>query len=298
VSLDVRPTVLVIGATGRVGVAVLTALDALPAAHRPHIRALARRPDAVAATSNPISIVTGDLRDASALKSAITGVDTIFLMTGDSRDQVALECGVIAAAVAAGRPRIVKLSAITAGLPARPSFGALHGAIEDDLRASGLPFTILRPTMFFQSLELFAGPIKSANRLIAPAGLGAVAMIDIADVAAVATCVITQPNHDRKTYTLTGAAALTMVDVAGALSKNSGRAISYINPPLPIARLMMYFAGGMDWWLSGKITDLFGAIRQGAEAVVHHDVQALLGREPVSIETYISNRSDFWLENL
>ena len=155
-----RQTVLIIGATGRVGSAVLAALDALPEPDRPHIRALVRRPDAVTATINPIDIVQGDLRDAESLKCAIAGVNTIFLMTGDGRNQVELERGVIDAALGAGLPRIVKLSAITAGLPGRPSFGAFHGEIEDELRPSGLPFTILRPTMFFQSLELFAGPVK------------------------------------------------------------------------------------------------------------------------------------------
>ncbi len=293
-SAATRPTVLIIGATGRVGSVVLASLDALPEQDRPHIRALLRRPDAVTAAINPIDIVQGDLRDADSLKSAITGVNTIFLMTGDSRDQVALECGVITAAQAVGRPRIVKLSAITAGLPERPSFGAFHSEIEDDLRASGLPYTILRPTMFFQSLELFAGPVKSSNRLVAPAGQGAIAMIDIADVAAGAVAVITQPGHEGKTYTLTGSTAPTMGDVAVTVGKSLGRTIAYTSPPLPIARLMMRFAGGMDWWLSGQVTDLFAAIRKGAEAEISGDVPMLIGRPQTSLETYLSQRLDFW----
>lgn len=297
-STAVRQSVLIIGATGRVGAAVLAALDNLPEPDRPHIRALVRRPDAVAETATPIKIVQGDLRDAATLKSAISGVNTIFLMSGDSRDQVALERGVIAVALASGRPRIVKLSAITAGLPARPSFGAYHGAIEDELRDSGLPFTILRPTMFFQSLELFAGPVKSSNRLIAPAGSGAVAMIDIADVAAVATVVMTQPHHEGQTYSLTGAVALKMADIAAALSKFVGSNITYTNPPLPIARLMMRVVGGMDWWLSRQVTDLFAAIREGGEAEITSDVPYLLGRPQISLETYIATRSDFWVKRL
>ena len=290
-----RQTVLIIGATGRVDAAVLAALHALPEPDRPHIRALVRSPDAVTATINPIDIVKGDLRDVEGLKSAIKGINTIFLMTGDSRDQIELECSVIDAARAVGRPRVVKLSAITAGLPGRPSFGAFHGEIEDELLTSGLPFTILRPTMFFQSLELFAGRVKSSNRLIVPAGQGAVAMIDIADVAAVAAAVITQPGHEGKTYMLTGSTAPTMADVAIALSKAVGRTIAYTSPPLPIARLMMRFAEGMDWWLSGQVTDLFAAIRKGAEAEVSGDVQMLVGHPQTRLETYLSQRLDFWL---
>lgn len=297
-SAAARQIILIIGATGRVGAAVLAALSALPEQSRPHIRAIVRRPDAAAAIHDPIEIVHGDLRDAAMLKAAIAGVDAIFLVTGDSRDQVMLECGVIAAASSLGRPRIVKLSAVTAGLPTCPSFGAFHGAIEDELRVSGLSYTILRPTMFFQSLELFAGPVKSSNRLVAPAGSGAVAMIDIADVAAVAAAVLIQPGHAGKTYTLTGSAAPTMADVASALTKALGRNIAFSSPPLPIARLMMRFAGGMDWWLSGQVTELFAAIRKGAEAEISGDAPSLLGRTQISLEIYIDRRLDFWLERL
>ncbi len=290
----VRQTVLIIGATGRVGGAVLGALNALPEQGRPHIRALVRRPEAFSATGFPIEIVKGDLRDADALKLAIAGVDTIFLMTGDSRDQLALERGVIAAASSNGHPRIVKLSAITAGLPDRPSFGAFHGAIEDNLRASGLPYTILRPTMFYQSLELFAGPVTSLNRLIAPAGSGAIAMIDIADVAAVAADVMIQSGHEGKTYLLTGPSAPMMKDVAALLSTATGRKIMFTNPPLYLARLMMRFAGGMDWWLSGQVTALFAAIRNGAEGEVYDDAARILKRPTTSLETYIDRRLEFW----
>ena len=120
-------------------------------------------------------------------------------------------------------------------------------------------------------------------------------MIDIADVAAVAVAVITQPGHEGKTYMLTGSTAPTMADVAIALSKAVGRTIAYTSPPLPIARLMMRFAGGMDWWLSGQVTDLFAAIRKGAEAEVSGDVQMLVGHPQTRLETYLSQRLDFWL---
>jgi uncharacterized protein YbjT (DUF2867 family) len=296
VSDNCRPSVLVTGATGRVGGAVLAALEMLPDEVRPQIRVFARRPEAIPSTSLATTVVQGDLRDGKALSAACRGVDTIFLMTGDSRDQVELECGVIDVAKAQGRSRIVKLSAITAGLPDRPSFGALHGQIEDYLRESGLPFTILRPTMFFQSLELFAGPVKSANRLIAPAGQGTIAMVDIADVAAASVRVMIEPGHDGQTYTLTGATAPAMADVATALSKTMGHKIAYMSPPLFAARLMMRFAGGMDWWLSGYVSALFAAIQKGAEADISDDAARLIGRRQIDLEAYLANRADFWLD--
>lgn len=286
--------VLIFGTTGRVGGATLAALDALPDDQCPKIRVFVRRPQAVPTTRHTIETSVGTLDDAGPLRRAFDGIDTAFLVTGDDRNQVAMERAVIIAAAASGRPRIVKLSAITAGLTPPASFGKFHGAVEDDLRGSGLPFTILRPTMFFQSLELFADPVKKAGRLIAPSETGAVSFVDLRDVAAIAAKTLVEPGHEGKTYTLTGAAALTMADVAVALSIALDRTVRHVSPPLMVGRVMMRLAGGMDWWLAGQVTDLFAAIRRDAESEVSDDVARLTGRAPISLKAYLADRADFW----
>jgi uncharacterized protein YbjT (DUF2867 family) len=289
------PLILIFGATGRVGGATLKALDALADSQRPSIRVFARRPEAVPRTTHRIEVVVGDLDDKATLLAALSGVDSLLLVTSDDRDQIAREKAVIAAAVAARRPRIVKLSAITAAVSPRVSFGKIHGEIEDELRATGLPCTILRPTMFFQSIELFADPVGKSSRLIAPAGRGRVAMIDIADVAEIAAKVLIEKGHDGRIYTLTGSSAPTFAEIASALSFETARDIRYVSPPLFVARTMMAFAGGMDWWLAGQVAELFAAIRNDAESAVCDDAATLLGRPPITLASYIESRRDFWL---
>jgi uncharacterized protein YbjT (DUF2867 family) len=289
-----KPSVLIVGATGRVGTTALAALDSLPDSSRPQITVYVRRPEAVPATRHPLALVKGDIGNETTLISALAGMDAVLLITGDTRDQVMLERGVIAAARAVGGPRIVKLSAITAGLSPRASFGRFHGLVEDELHASGLPFTILRPTMFFQSLELFAGPVKKSGQLIVPSKQGAVSFVDVHDVGAVAAHVLSSDGHEGKTYTLTGRTAWTMGEVADALSHCIERPIRHTSPPLPLARLMMRLSGDMDWWLSGMVAELFVAIRGGAESMVTSDLATILGRSPTTLEDYLGIRRAFW----
>jgi uncharacterized protein YbjT (DUF2867 family) len=292
---DVRKSrALIIGATGRVGAATLAALDSLPDDTRPQVAVYVRRPEAVPATRHPLTVIKGDISDQTTLISALTGIDAALVITGDTRDQATLERTVIAAACAAGRPRIVKLSAITAGLVPRVSFGRVHGIVEDEIRASGLPFTILRPTMFFQSLELFAGPVKKMGQLIAPSQQGAVSFVDVRDVGAVAAHMLSSDGHEGRTYTLTGGAALTMGAVADALSRCIERPVRHMSPPPPLARLMMQLSGDMDWWLSGMVAELFAAIRNGRESIVTSDLARILGRPPTTLEDYLAHSEAFW----
>lgn len=286
--------ILVIGATGRVGAGVLKALDTFDGTTRPNVRVFVRRPEALPPTSLALDIVKGDLTNLLALEAAMADVETVFMVTSDGPDQVELETNVINTALKTGVKRIVKLSAITAGHPDRPSFGAFHGAIEDSLRASGLGYSILRPSMFFQSLELFADPVRSAKRLIVPSGKGAVAMVDMNDVAQIVAHVLCTDGHNGKTYNLTGNQAYTMAHVALEISSATGSVVSHVSPPLWFARLMMRFAGGMQWWLSGQVVALFKAIQFGAEADVFTDGSILLNRQPVDLKSYIQSRLDFW----
>ena len=106
-----------------------------------------------------------------------------------------------------GRPHVIKLSAQSAGLTPPVSFGTMHREAETAVEQSGLPYTILRPTFFQQSLLLFAEDVAKKKRIIAPVGSGRVAMVDVSDVARTAAAVVCRDDHYNKTYVLTGPSA-------------------------------------------------------------------------------------------
>ena len=145
-------TVLVGGATGRQGTAVVGEL--LRRGYR--VRGLTRKPDgkkALALEARGVEIVQGDYADQASLVSALVGVEKMFFYSGLSRNEVAEGKNVIAAARAAGVTHLVYSS----GAAAEPGNGIPEAAkmqVEEAVVSSGLTYTVLRPVAFMENLNL------------------------------------------------------------------------------------------------------------------------------------------------
>ena len=160
--------ILVIGATGNQGGHVARALlgDGWT------VHALTRNaesPKAQVLKSQGAHLVTGDMADVPALTKAIKEVTGIFSVQNfwdlGLKEEIRLGSHVIQAAIDAGnQPHIVYSSGL--GAERRQNVAAIDGKaiLEEKLRNSGLPFTILRPGLFmddFLGASLpFARPIQ------------------------------------------------------------------------------------------------------------------------------------------
>lgn len=282
-------TVLVTGSTGRVGSALLPLLTA----RGDRVLAVTRRSEAADALSKAgCKPIVADIRQPDDLKPHVAEADAVFLATADAPDQDLIETAAIKTIAEAGTPHVVKLSAQSAGLSPPRSFGILHRRAEQALEASGLPFTILRPTFFLQSLLLFADDIAKKGKLIAPAGKGRVAMVDVHDLAAAASAVTGDTTHTGKTYTLTGPSAHSLAEVTETLSERLDRKIGYVSPPAFVARIVLPFATGMPRWQSNLAVDLFSALKEGAQEAVSPDLAALTGTPGTSFDDFITQNLD------
>lgn len=146
--------VAVTGATGQQGGAVTRAL--LARGHR--VRALVRDPGAPAAKSlrrAGVELVTGNLEDQDSLDRALAGVDALFGVTTPF-EGIAAEAdkgmALVDAARRAGIPHLVYTSACNADRDTGiPSFETKL-RVEQHLRASGVPLTIIAPVYFMENL--------------------------------------------------------------------------------------------------------------------------------------------------
>ena len=102
----------------------------------------------------------------------------------------------IDAAAQAGVRRIVKLSARGAAIGAPVAYWHWHALIEQHLRASGVPAVMLQPGFLMTNLLGAAEHVRQQGMLFAPAAGARIAMIDPADVAAVAAVALTTDGHD------------------------------------------------------------------------------------------------------
>lgn len=176
-----------------------------------------------------IRTVFGDFDDPASLVEALKGAEKAYLVCTPDHTLVRRETAFLQAAKVAGVRHVVKCSAYMAGLDAETQNLRSHGAIERELRGSGLDYTILRPHAFMQTFTLMVWDmVQKADIVSFPGGDGAMPYVDVRDVAQVAVKALTEPGHEGKTYDLTGPEALTFHDLAAILGRVLGRPITYV----------------------------------------------------------------------
>lgn len=275
--------ILVTGATGLNGQELLRVLSAKGVA----VRALVRNParaEAIAALPN-VEIVQGDMARPETLAAGLRGVDRAMLISSSDPMMLDVQTNFIDAASKAGVKHVVKLSGIMPELDSAFRFARMHGEIEKRLEASGMAFTHLRAGEFMPAYFRQVPNITAKGAMFLPMEEARIASIDVGDIAEIAARVLTGSGHEGKTYPLTGPEALTMTQVAEKLSAATGKTIRYVNVP-PEAARQAQLAAGMPPYLADALFELFAERRNGKEAKVWPDAQALLGRRPTSFDEF------------
>jgi uncharacterized protein YbjT (DUF2867 family) len=237
--------ILITGVTGNVGSAVLDNLGSTDA----NLRALTREEsNAKSLRERGVEAVVGDFLEPETLGPALENVSTVFLLTPIHPEQVPQATNVIRAARQSGNdPRIVRLSVHQASREAPTRISRQHAEIEDELISSGLPYTLLRPQSYMQNTLATAPTVASEGRIYQPFEDGRLGMIDARDIGEVAAKVLTEDGHEGRTYTLTGPAAISFYDVAGALGEVLDKEVSYVSITLEKAKEAMLGMGIPEW---------------------------------------------------
>ncbi|WP_027006787.1 NAD(P)H-binding protein [Conexibacter woesei] len=262
--------ILIIGATGNVGSELITAL--LPA-QAGQIRVLTRNPDAVFPEGT--EKVVADLAD-SDLAAALDGVDAVFSLT-EGLNIAAHDRRLVAGAVRAGVERIVKLSVLAVGHGATDPITTLHRAGEEEIRDSGLRWTFLRPTGFMSNALNWAPMITADGVVHAPFANGRAAVVDPADIAAVAAACLTQDGHDDRVYELAGPQPLSPADQVAILSKVLDRDLRYAEAD-PDDTLAQWISYGMPEQLAHAVIEQFRSTLEPFNSELTADITAVTNR--------------------
>jgi uncharacterized protein YbjT (DUF2867 family) len=281
-------TILVIGASGLVGGAVL---EALRAAGAP-VRAASRDP---AGHSFPAGVetVAADLTRPETLGPALDGVGGVILYARPGGGE-----SIIAAAKAAGVRRPVLLSSAAVGMAeARGDLLAdMHGVVEEAIRASGIPWTFLRATGFAANAILWgwARSIRAENVVRLPYPEAEVAPIHEKDIADVAVAALLRGAAEGEAPHLTGPRSLSQrrqVELIGeaigrpirveALSHEAAKAAMSRAIPSNVAKMML------GYWAR--------AVRRPAE--VTREVERLTGHPARSFATWARDHAADFTES-
>lgn len=259
--------ILVTGAKGKTGARVIERLWS--AGHR--VRAGSR-------SGEPAF----DWEDASTWAAALDGVAAVYVAyQPDLAAPGALEvvAAFFAQAEAAGVKRIVLLSG--RGEPEAQD-------AEDALKATGMDWTIIRASWFFQNFSegFFVEGIR-AGELVLPEGLEPEPFVDAEDIAEIAVEAFVDRRHSRRLYEVTGPRAIPFPDAAAMIAEAAGRELA-----VPIISLADYRAGlieaGLPEGLPDLVIYLFTTVLDGRNTPIASGVREALGREPAGFETYVT----------
>jgi uncharacterized protein YbjT (DUF2867 family) len=137
--------------------------------------------------------------------------------------------------------------------------------------------------------------IKYMGALVAPAGDGKVGLIAADDVARAAAVVLTDRDASGINYELTGPAAVTMAEMAAALSEGLGTEIGYQDmPEAEFRKMLVEEAGIPEDLVDIQVMLHFAAWKRGDADLVTDTVEELTGRAPIGVaEWAAAHRDDF-----
>ncbi len=256
--------ILVTGASGMAGGAVLTELRARKA----DLRAMYRSKEDAAKVPAGVTAAVADFADSQSLRAALAGVNSVYLVCAPVQELVALERNMIDACAASGVTHVVQNSALGASDWPK-SFPSWHHQVEEKLKGSKLHYTILQPNSFMQNITAFFAPsIKSSGVFYSSMQNSKTSFIDVRDIAGVATNILLSPEkHYGQTYELNGPEAVSYTELAARISRVAGKPVQYVDIPQAAQRKSMLELGMPAWqveallelqqyYVSGKGGDL------------------------------------------
>jgi len=275
--------ILVSGATGNTGSGVASSL----LAQGRRVRALVRdEAKAAGLRAQGAEVAVADLdRPETLTGDLLDGVTGVYFVTWNGPTALQQSRNLLETIKRSGTaPHVVRLS----------GYATLNSRIiseltkcEDELKASGLPWTILKPPWFMQNVMMAAPTIRDHGCIYFDWGNGKAGIIDTRDVVDCAVGALTGPAHATagQTFVLTGPASIGLADVAATLSGVTGHTVQYVPVPHQAA-LEAMIAMGVPQWIAEGYCEIHAGLEDGFADLTTTNVRALSGHEPRSFERF------------
>jgi uncharacterized protein YbjT (DUF2867 family) len=276
--------ILVTGASGVLGRAIVTAFAEAGLVVRQAVRNLAKAKPGVDA-------VHLDYTEPATLAPALAGIGGLLLMAPPLDPDAPAKVGpAVERATEAGVQHIVLISAFGVNYNEQAPLRTIEHQVMD----SGVPYTILRPNFFMENFSegFLAGGIRGQNGIFLAAGDGKTSFISVRDIAAAALAAFRKALTGLE-FDLSGAEALDHSEVATVISEVSGRPVAY--HPLSEEQMVAGArAAGVPEPAIGYMTVLYGVVRAGHAAAVTPDFERVTGRRPTTFREFARANAAAW----
>ena len=283
--------ILVTGGTGTVGSQVVAAL----ASRGVDLSVLTRDRNKAAQLPQGAKAVEGNLLKPATVRSVFKDVDGVFLLNAVSPTEAHEALLAVTGMQLANTKRLVYLSVHEAEQAAwLPHFGSKIG-VEQAIKVSGVPYTILRPNNFYQNDYWFKDVLLQYGVYPQPLGDVGWSRVDTRDIGEAAAITLTSGGHEGQTYDLVGPEVLTGRSIAEAWSRALGREIKYAGNDLDAweQQSLQYLP---DWMVFDfrMMYDHFQkhGLKASPDAIARET--ALLGHPPRSFGAFVEETAAAW----
>jgi NAD(P)H dehydrogenase (quinone) len=278
---------LVTGASGNLGKAVVEELRRLGAKR---VIAATRTPGKHQdLTASDVEEREADFDRPETLQSAFRGVERLLLISTDSLHapdvRIKQHRAAIEAAVGARVEHIVYTSLPNAHPTEGPSIPDDHFWTEVALFESGLNWTILRNNLYAEVILRFAQLALKTGKLVSATQSQGRSYVTREDCARTAAAALLN-STGKAIYDVTGPASVTHEQIAGVLSRLSGRSVQHMNvTPEEVEKGLV--AAGIPQFAARSVRELDEETSRGYQAIVTPTVTNFTGRVPMSVENFL-----------
>lgn len=237
------------------------------------------------------AVVKGDLRDTESLEFALRGVNTVIsashsiLGKGESASSVVDNDGqrsLIDTAKAAGVANFIYISVFGATLDHPIDFWRTKATIERYLRASGMAYTIIRPTAFMEmhAYELIGKAVMSGRRVpLFGSGKNRRNFVAASDVADLIASAVDNFGFRGDVLEIGGPENLSARQVVATFERVSGRKAKILSVPLTFLRIVAALTKRIHPGVSRIISS--GVVSETTDQ--EYDPGDLLARHPMQL---------------
>ncbi len=281
---------IVTGAAGHFGRLVVEALIEHEKIAPARIVAATRDPSKIAdLAARGVKTVRADFDDPASLDAAFTPGARILLVSTDALDRPGRRLEqhrrAIDAAKGVGAGRILYTS-MPSPETSRVTFAGDHLGSENAIKATGLPYTILRNGWYLENMFMTLPQAFASGQWYTSAGDGRLAHIARADLARAAAGALARDLGVSRTLTLTGSTARTTAEIAALAAAAVGKPLQVVDLTDEQLAGGMKAAGVPDF-LIPTFVSFDTNTREGHIAMVTGDLAALTGQKPVELTDFL-----------
>ena len=278
--------IVVTGATGHLGRLVIAAL--LKKVPPPSIVAAVRNVEKARDIAGlGVQVRRADYNQPSMWDDALKGADKVLLISSSEVGQRAKQHRSV---IDAAKRADVNLLAYTSILRADTSplgLAVEHKETEALIRASGIPFTLLRNSWYTENYTAGISNALARGAVYGCAGEGRIAAAARADYAEAAAVVMTAENQAGRVYELAGDTAFTLAELAAEISRQSGKKIGYVDLS-EVEYKNVLVKAGLPEPVAALYADSDTGISKGGLFDDGHQLSRIIGRPTTSLATAIA----------